>query len=175
MYKVTAANLIRENESLGDFYKRVSGLSTAIAPRSRLNHGPDKRSSRPRPLSSPPVPLARRRRCLHEGTYPPEIPKATTIAAAAPRRAYPHGQERNGMEQNAWNGATSSKFSRDAVINGRGCMYTRGARIRERIKVRIFSSPSPSYPFTPAAGQRHLLGDVAERYRISARLHGRES
>jgi len=79
------------------------------------------------------------------------------------------------MEQNAWNGATSSKFSHDAVINDRGCMYTRGARIRERIKMRIFSSPSPSHPFTPVAGQRHLLGDVAERYRISARLHGRES
>lgn len=118
---------------------------------SRLNHGPDKRSwfSRPRPLPAAAAFSRRRRRCLHEGTYPPEIPEATT---AAPRCVC----TRNGT-------ARSLPSSRDAVINGRRAwIYT-----RERRRTKADKSAS----FLSCRTERHLYGDATERYRISARLY----
>lgn len=109
---------------------------------SRLNHGPDKRSwfSRPRPLPAAAAFSRRRRRCLHEGTYPPEIPEATT----APRRVC----TRNGT-------ARSLPSSRDAVINGRSLDLYARAPVRKRIKVRVFS------PAGQKASPRRRYGTVS--------------
>lgn len=75
-------NFSQENPTAATVRAR---LSTAVTP-SWLNHGPDKRSwfSRPRPLPAASA-LCRRRQCLHEGTYPPEI-----LQAAAPSTLCTH-------------------------------------------------------------------------------------
>lgn len=126
-------------------------------PRSRcvsVYHGPDKRSwfSRPRPLPAAAAAAfsRRRRRCLHEGTYPPEIPEATT---AAPRLCM----------HTEWNGAISSKFSwRGNKWSESLDLYAREAPVRKADK---------SASFLSCRTERHLYGDATERYRISARLY----
>lgn len=109
---------------------------------SQLNHGPDKRSwfSRPRPFPAAPAFSRRRRRCLHEGTYPPEIPEATAAAS------YMHTE---------WNGAISSKFS------WRGNKWPVPGSIRESDRTKADKNARVFSPVGQKATPRRRYGTVS--------------